>query len=149
MAGWALKSNSSSVLVDGNPAIRMRPCEPALLGCCDLDREQVAQELGVAGFGLLGLLERCGQLLCGGGELQVGQVSSKLLVGGVLVHRATLAICAYCSRSISTPCSGPVSRSASAAAAWPGGRFAFRRQGFCVVNASNTAASNSRACSEL
>ncbi len=50
--------------------------EAALLGRGDLDCEQVVQELGVAGLGLLGLLERGGELLGGGGELQVGQVAA-------------------------------------------------------------------------
>ncbi len=68
--------------------------EPPFSGRGDFDVEQVMQELGVAGLGLLDLLERGRQLLGGGGELEVGEVAAQLLVGGVLVHRATLAICA-------------------------------------------------------
>jgi hypothetical protein len=52
------------------------------------------QELGVAGLGLLCRFEGGGQLLGGGGELEVGEVPAQLLVGGVLVHLATRAICA-------------------------------------------------------
>ena len=63
MPGWAVKSNSSSVLVDGNPANRIRParrrCSVASTSTC----EQVVQELRVAGLVLLGLLERGGELL--------------------------------------------------------------------------------------
>jgi hypothetical protein len=91
--GCALKSNSSRVFVDGNPASRSRLARR--LPCCgDLDVEQVVQELRLARLGLLGRLERGGQLLGRGGELEVGEVPAKLLVGGVLVHLATLAICA-------------------------------------------------------
>ena len=92
--GWAVKSNSSSVLVDGEAGEPQAAGEAAFAGRVDLDVEQVVQELGVAGLGLLGLLERGGQLLGCGGELEVGEVAAQLLVGGVLVHRATLAICA-------------------------------------------------------
>ena len=92
--GWALKSNSSSVLVEGNPASRSRLARRRSLGRVDLDVEQVVQELGVAGLGLLRGFERGGELLGRGGELEVGEVAAQLLVGGVLVHRATLAICA-------------------------------------------------------
>jgi hypothetical protein len=52
------------------------------------------QELGVAGLGLLRIIEGGGELFGGGGELEIGEVAAQLLVGGVLVHRATLAICA-------------------------------------------------------
>jgi hypothetical protein len=66
--------------------------EAALFGRGDLDVEQVVQELGVAGLVALGGFEGGGEMLRGGGELEVGQVAAQLLVGGVLVHRATRAM---------------------------------------------------------
>ena len=58
----------------------------------DFDFEEVVQELGVAGLVVLGVLERGGEPLSGRGELQRGEVPAELLVGRVLVHRATPAI---------------------------------------------------------
>jgi len=66
--------------------------EATLLGGADLDGEQVVQELRVAGLGLLGCLERGREVLGGGGELEVDQMTAQLLVGRVLVHLATRAI---------------------------------------------------------
>lgn len=60
MSGCAVKSQSSRVLVDGKPANRIRPGEPALPGRVDLNLEQVVQELRVAALVLLGLLQRPG-----------------------------------------------------------------------------------------
>jgi hypothetical protein len=85
MPGWAVKSNSSSVLVEG-PGEPHPAGEAALLGRVDLDGEQVVQELRVAGLVLRGLFERSGKMLGDGGELEVGQMRAEVLVGGVLVH---------------------------------------------------------------
>jgi len=49
--------------VDGNPARRKPARQTALLGRCDLNGEQVGEELSVAGLLLLGLLKDGGQLL--------------------------------------------------------------------------------------
>jgi hypothetical protein len=69
--------------------------ETALLGRLHLDVEQVVQELRVPRLVLLRLLERGGELLGHRGQLQIGEMAAKVLVAGVLVHRATLAIRAY------------------------------------------------------
>jgi hypothetical protein len=61
--------------------------EAALLGRVDLDLEQVVQELRVAGLILLGGFERCWQVLCDGGELEIAEMAAEVPVGGVLVHR--------------------------------------------------------------
>ena len=53
------------------------------------------QELRVTGLVFLGLLERGRELLRDSGELEVGEMAAEVLVAGVLVHRATLAIRAY------------------------------------------------------
>jgi hypothetical protein len=58
-----------------------------LLGRVDLDLEQLVEELRVARLVLLCLLERGGELLRDGGELEVGKVRAEVLVAGVLVHR--------------------------------------------------------------
>jgi hypothetical protein len=76
----------------GEPGEAQPAGEAALFGGLDLDVEQVGEELGVAGLVTLGALEGGGEVFGGGGELEVGQVAAQPLVGGVLVHRATLAM---------------------------------------------------------
>ena len=141
--------------------------EPALFGRCNLGTEQVCQEPGVARLLGLGLLERLRELLGDRRELEVGELLAQLVVDTVahrvllclvgvgsvgvqahVAHRlATLAICAYCSRStITLPGCSPRRRAASASARWPGGRFGLRGHGLLVVNCSSTACSSARAC---
>jgi hypothetical protein len=62
------------------------PVEPALLGRCDLDRQQLVQEAGVGQLVGLGVLERGGKLLGDRSELEVGELLAQLLVD-VVGHR--------------------------------------------------------------
>jgi hypothetical protein len=64
---WAAKSNCSIVL--GGQLGEPQPAsEATLLDRVDLAGEQVVQELGVAGLGRLGVLERAGDLVGDGLE---------------------------------------------------------------------------------
>ena len=54
----------------------------------DLDVEEPFQERGVAELGFGGVVQLAGQRFGRGGEAQVGEMASELLVGRVLAHDA-------------------------------------------------------------
>ena len=86
MLGWAEKTGVVELPGAGQVSEPYPGVPSACLGGFDLNPEQPFQELGMADVAAVGGVEVAGERLSGCGQLEIGEMTSELLVDRVSAH---------------------------------------------------------------